>query len=412
MIGRALHVLVRAVLVTIGVATVIWSAPESAPAGPDGESSWFRFLKRWAFRAAILGALAGIAGAVVVVSGVVPVKASSGHWGITEAFLQFAKRRSVSMHTLTVDVPDLNDGRLVMMGAGHFDFGCRPCHGSPALAQPTIAARMLPQPPDLRESVARYDPAELFYIVKHGVKLTGMPAWPTLRRDDEVWAMVAFLRRLPELDAHRYRELAGTLTGAARTPNSVVPLEDLVIPEDPPPAVVENCARCHGTDGLGRGSGAFPRLAGQRPAYLLASIKAYARGERHSGIMGPVAAGLDGTSMQQIATYYASRQTASPDGSEPTPSDVEAGRAIATNGLPERLVPPCAECHGPGATRRNPVYPVLAGQYAEYLAQQLSLFKAGQRGGTEYHHIMYKVAGQLTDDQIRAVAAYYASLGR
>jgi cytochrome c553 len=53
---------------------------------------------------------------------------------------------------------------------------------------------------------------------------------------------------------------------------------------------------------------------------------------------------------------------------------------------------------------------VLAGQYAEYLVQQLSLFKARQRGGTEYHHIMYKVAGQLTDEQIRAVSAYFASL--
>jgi hypothetical protein len=54
----------------------------------------------------------------------------------------------------------------------------------------------------------RYTPEQLFSIVKHGIKFTGMPAWPVQQRDDEVWAMVAFLRRLPDLDAAGYRRLA------------------------------------------------------------------------------------------------------------------------------------------------------------------------------------------------------------
>jgi cytochrome c553 len=73
-------------------------------------------------------------------------------------------------------------------------------------------------------------------------------------------------------------------------------------------------------------------------------------------------------------------------------------------------VPACAQCHGPGGGPRNPHYPVLAGQYAHYLIQQLELFKNGQRGGSPYAHLMREVAPRLTSEQIREVAQYYASL--
>jgi hypothetical protein len=67
---------------------------------------------------------------------------------------------------------------------------------------------MLPSPPDLSTAVRDWRDRELFWIVKHGIKYTGMPAWVAAQRDDEVWAIVAFLRRLPTLDAAGYRELA------------------------------------------------------------------------------------------------------------------------------------------------------------------------------------------------------------
>jgi cytochrome c553 len=399
--GRTLVLLATGVL-----ASRTLKSPDH-PAAPEQReqprSPLIQLMLTWGFRAAVLGLVAAAVGMLVVISGIVPIKASSGHWTITQAFLQFAKRRSVATHTLTIKVPPLDEHRLIVTGATHYDFGCRPCHGSPALTQPTIAAKMLPRPPDLRESIARYDPAEMFYIVKHGIKLTGMPAWPAQERDDEVWAMVAFLRRLPALSSQGYQELAGTLKPVA----SAEPLEDLVVDARPPSAVTESCGRCHGVDGLGRGHGAFPRLAGQRAEYLLASLDAYANGTRLSGIMEPVAAALDRGARQQIAQYYATRPAGTPAAAAP---DVSRGRTIATDGIPDRLVPACSECHGPASAPRNPHYPLLAGQYQEYLVQQLSLFKAGRRGGTAYRHIMHRVAGQLTDEQIRAAAAYYASL--
>jgi cytochrome c553 len=354
---------------------------------------------------AALGVLAVVGGLLVSASGVVPIKASAGHWAVTRWFLQFSKERSVATHTLGLAAPPLDDPALALKGAGHFESGCAPCHGSPALDRPRVAWRMLPHPPSLAERAPQWESPELFYIVKHGIKFAGMPAWPSPDRDDEVWAMVAFLRRLPELDAAAYRRLA---LGEGREHAAAVPLAGLVVTGDATRVLAESCARCHGFDGLGRGSGAFPKLAGQRAEYLLASLAAYARDERHSGVMQPVAAGLGDETRRALADYYARLPRPAPSAQDA--AAVERGRLIAAQGLASQRVPACAACHGPGPAPRNPVYPALAGQYADYLELQLRLFKQGRRGGTAYAHVMDRAAAGLTEGQMRDAAQYYAAL--
>lgn len=363
--------------------------------------------KRWLFRiGALLGALA-LAGFLLAASGLIPIKASSGHWAITRWFLNFSKQRSVATHTLFMKAPALDEPSLVVKGAGYYETGCRPCHGSPGLPQPRIAQRMLPVPPNFAVTLPNRDASELFHIVKHGIKLTGMPAWPSPHRDDEVWAMVAFLRRFPQLDAENYRRLAS----GEITPAESSRIEHLLPPEKAPQAVSQTCGRCHGLDGLGRGLGAFPKLAGQKPDYLLASLDAYARGKRHSGIMEPIAAGLSAEGMRELAVYYGELpRRATPSARTQTTERIERGKTIASAGIPKQGVPACIACHGPGATPRNPHYPALAGQYADYLVLQLQLFSKEQRGGTEYSHLMHFVAGRLSPEQLRDVALYYESL--
>ena len=140
-------------------------------------------------------------------------------------------------------------------------------------------------------------------------------------------------------------------------------------------------------------------------------MQAYARGERHSGIMGPIAAGLGSEDMRQLADYYSGLEglELAPAG-ERTAQAVERGQAIAQQGVPSKRIPACIGCHGPSPIERNPAYPDLSGQYADYLVLQLELFKQDHRGGTEYAHIMQMVAANLTPEQMRDVAAYYASL--
>jgi cytochrome c553 len=360
-------------------------------------------------RIAGLFVLLGLGGFLVAASGIIPIKASSGHWAITRWFLQFSKTRSVATHTLALKVPSLDEPSMVLKGAGHYETGCAPCHGSPGRPQPRVAQSMLPPPPNLQRIRSKRDDSELFYIVKHGIKFTGMPAWPAANRDDEVWSIVAFLRQLENLDAGEYDRLAqGPMRPAE---GEGAPIEDLQTPEKLPEAVTDSCVRCHGTAGLGRGTGAFPKLAGQTPEYLRASLEAYAHGKRHSGIMGPIAAGLSPGAIDELAAYYAALTPGSGRSSTSTnAAAVERGRAIAMHGFPQRGVPPCIECHGPREGPRNPSYPVLAGQYADYLVLQLELFRKQHRGGTPYAHLMHFVAGDLRPDQMRDVAAFFESL--
>jgi cytochrome c553 len=359
-----------------------------------------------AFKALMALVALAFAGFAVATSGLVPIPASSGHWRITAWFLDYVKRRSVATHTIGDTLPPLDDPSLVLRGAGHYEGGCRPCHGSPDLARPRIAAAMTPHPPELVSKVKQYEPEELFYIVKHGIKFTGMPSWPAQERDDEVRAVVAFLLELPKLDAAGYRRL---VEGDSRAETSVIPLADLPEPPRAPPAVIANCARCHGTNGEGRGLGAFPKLAGQSRVYLEGALRAYAENDRHSGIMAPIAAGVRPDEWRTLAGYYAGLVPAPAASSEP-PERVARGEKIARSGDPSRGLPSCVDCHGPRRGPRNEAYPSLAGQYAEYLVLQLELFAQGKRGGSSYAHVMAHVAPRASEAQRRDVASYYASL--
>ncbi|NRP69556.1 Cytochrome c-552 [Ensifer psoraleae] len=321
------------------------------------------------------------------------VGASSGHWKITDWFLHFAMRSAVRTYALAVEVPPELPHHAVQTAAGHFARGCALCHGAPGEPRSPAVLRMLPQPPDLAERVNTWSDAELFRIVKHGVRFTGMPAWPSEQREDEAWAMVAFLRRLPALGVEGYRDLAYGPAGAL-----------IDRPTTFQQALAE-CTRCHGVDGRGR-STATPVIAGQNETYLLQSLGAYAEDRRASGVMNVVAKIVDRRHWQGLAAHFAALPP--PPGRPGTATElVEAGRKLATEGNPSRRIPACLVCHA--SRDRNPVFPSLAGQPAPYVEQQLRLFREGRRGGTGYGHLMREVARTLSDNEIVALAAYFAT---
>jgi cytochrome c553 len=359
-------------------------------------------------------AVTAVVGFAVAMSGVVPIQASAGHWPITSWFLHTSMKRSTAFHSMGIEVPPLDDAGLILKGAGHYESGCRPCHGAPGPRRPEVPRWMTPDPPDLAEAVAGWDPEDLFYVVKHGIKLTGMPAYPAQTRDDEVWAVTAFLVALPDLSPLEYRRLVF----GDEVPAPALGSEDeLILRQSVPLEVGETCGRCHGRDGLGRGEGVFPQLAGQSREYLEAAMIAYATGTRHSGIMESLAVGLSEDVLRDLADFYAAmprpahpRATAEP----PDPAAAARGERIARDGIPERKIPSCADCHGPvspGEPPRNPRYPVLDGMYAEYLELQLTLFAEGNRGGSDYAHLMREFAPRLEEGERRDVAAYYAGRG-
>jgi len=405
-------------------------------------------MSRCGRRMALAAALLIGAGLGAAAIGLMPVAASSGHWAVTAWLLHTTMRRAVQLRALFVpEPPDLEDPALVLRGAGHYAGGCAPCHGAPGQGPSAVTRHMTPAPPVLAPRIDEWTPRELYWIVRHGVKFTGMPAWPAPRREDEPWSVVAFLRRMPDLSGAEYRRLAlgdaadqevsapASAPGASsaalqRHAETAAPGTAALAPlAGPLGPVIRSCARCHGRDGLGRVPGAFPRLAGQSETYLAASLAAYADGTRHSGIMEPVAAALDAPARQALAVHFSRLPPGRPAGDpaaaaaaaaglDPPRTAADAavmigqGERIARRGVPERKVASCVPCHGPRDGPRNRHYPLLAGQDPAYLVRQLDLFIDDRRGGTGWSGIMEISMHRLTLDESAAVAAYYAGLAR
>jgi cytochrome c553 len=192
-------------------------------------------------------------------------------------------RNSVKTNAARIEAPELDNPDLIRLGAGHFHRGCAFCHGAPGMPVNPIATQMLPSPPDLSVSIRPWNERELFWIVKHGFKYTGMPGWVALEREDEIWAVVAFLERLPALDAESYRDLAlGDVRVSPRSGSELASLESN-------PEAVSACARCHGGEGERPMNNLVPVLHGQPADYLFSALKAYAEGqtaERHHAAFG------------------------------------------------------------------------------------------------------------------------------
>ena len=257
------------------------------------------------------------------------------------------------------------------------------------MARPKSVSRMLPAPPDLKDKIATWTDAELFQIVQHGIRFTGMPAWPAADREDEAWAMVAFLRRYRDLDAERYRALAGY----AATPS---PAADTVL---------ETCNGCHTPKRL-RTESLIPNLAGQSTLYLEQALAAYADGTRPSGTMAVAIQGLGEGERKTLASHFSNQSSATPR-STAEGALIRHGELLALNGDPGRRIPACLGCHDKADV--NPAYPRLSGQAEAYIANQLRLFVGKKRGGGPFRELMMQAAAHLQDDDIAALAAYFAA---
>lgn len=106
-----------------------------------------------------------------------------------------------------VAAPNLADEKRVLEGARQYAQMCEACHLAPGVADTALRQGLYPRPPELARH--RMDPRVSFWIVKHGIKMTGMPAWGVSHDDERLWSVVAFLQKLPGLDAKQYCDLVG-----------------------------------------------------------------------------------------------------------------------------------------------------------------------------------------------------------
>ena len=150
--------------------------------------------------------MAGLALAFIY-SGVYNLAATEPHSGLERWVLHTTMRHSIRRHAEGIVAPALTEPSQIEAGFRHFRTMCVMCHGAPSAKRSELGQGLTPQAPHLAEKVHEWTPGELFWIVKHGIKMTGMPAWGPTHSDDDLWAVVAFLRQLPGLSPEDYQAL-------------------------------------------------------------------------------------------------------------------------------------------------------------------------------------------------------------
>ena len=156
--------------------------------------------------------LAGIGGGAFIYSGAYDIGADAPHTAAVFEILETLRDRSVEEHAAGIQVPPLDDPKLIATGAEHYAAMCTGCHLAPGLDDSEIRPGLYPQPPLLYRQKDE-NPAEQFWVIKHGIKLTAMPAWGPTHDDQAIWAMVAFLQKLPTLSAQQYAQMTANSGG-------------------------------------------------------------------------------------------------------------------------------------------------------------------------------------------------------
>ncbi len=163
------------------------------------------------------------------------------------------------------------------------------------------------------------------------------------------------------------------------------------------------CAGCHGEGGKGA-MPVFPKLAGQNFKYLSRQLRQFKDGTRQVAAMNAIAAGLSDDDIAALSAYFEA-QTPRPEAGEPNPE----GEKIYRFGIAEKKVPACSACHGPQGQGNAPAgFPLLKGQFAAYTVKALSDYAKGVRGDEKAP--MRQIAQRLSEDEMKAVAAYIATL--
>jgi mono/diheme cytochrome c family protein len=170
-----------------------------------------------------LSAVLAAGGTAFVYSGLYDVSATDQHLALTYHAMQKTMERAVERRAKDISVPSLDAPGQIERGVALYRGHCVQCHGAPGVAPEPFALGLTPLPTPLQRSGIERTPAELYWVVKYGIKMTGMPAWEFRMSEDDLWATVAFLKRLPYYSVPEYAALAGPSHGPAAAPADGAP---------------------------------------------------------------------------------------------------------------------------------------------------------------------------------------------
>jgi len=146
-----------------------------------------------------------IAAGIFIWSGAYNIGQDSPHWGVTRSAIGAFREHSIDRRAADIQVPRLDDPAMIAEGARQYAEMCSVCHLAPGMQDSEIRHGLYPRPPNLTRFAP--DPGEAFWIIKHGIKFTGMPAWGPTHNDPTIWDMVAYLQKQPKMTAAEYEKL-------------------------------------------------------------------------------------------------------------------------------------------------------------------------------------------------------------
>lgn len=153
----------------------------------------------------------------VVYGGLYDVGATRQHLQPVYSLLETAMHNAVRRRASDITPPPLQDRQLVQRGALCFRDKCVQCHGGPGVAQGDIGKSMQPLPGPLVDARQRWQPRELYWITRHGIRMSGMPAWEFRLSEQDLWAVVAFMQTLPDLSPKEFMHATQQAQPAGQT---------------------------------------------------------------------------------------------------------------------------------------------------------------------------------------------------
>ena len=157
-------------------------------------------------------------------SGLYNIGADDVHTRPVYALLEMLRERSIEVRAKQLKTPDLTDPARIRQGAGNYNAMCTGCHLTPGMPDTELSKGLYPSPPNLTKTVV--DGAEAFWVIKHGIKASGMPAWGKSMDDEFIWNMAAFLQTLPNLTADQYQDLIARSGGHSHGGGESMPHKD------------------------------------------------------------------------------------------------------------------------------------------------------------------------------------------
>ncbi|NEZ03808.1 cytochrome c [Wenzhouxiangella sp. XN201] len=145
----------------------------------------------------------------IALNGRVNVSADGDHWALTEHTLTTIRENAVARSASTIEdaTPSLEDTEELHATVIAYEDMCATCHAAPGEAPSLIAQGLNPAPPDLAEVARARTPEEIFWVIRHGIRMTGMPAWGETHADEDLWPLVALIERFPQFEPGQYAVL-------------------------------------------------------------------------------------------------------------------------------------------------------------------------------------------------------------